>query len=1295
MALYQSTYNPEGLFKTFAQSNFSISPNQNLDLWRKFLGEPYQSSLPEENIPINEEGIPAAYRGKNKQLPELVKIGVYANQTWVTGFLLPMESSDDTTYEWTSLEFDPAIIGRVPERGTTKTLFHKFTTSRAQSARYGIGLLMNHGFLNTREGQLTFLYQMQQLQQSIIETQNYEALSTIVSASAPSSEMRLDYLTRNPRTLDEVIAHELAYFDIFKKVENAMELVETFISQTMTKYGGKADAYIVTEEMVSWYNLVPEKRRAYYFAGPDGVERGHSPPVAKGDDTMSTMMKWGDNYMFVIRPYQVGDMEPLNLLRFVHQIGEYRIAHDICRGNTQILRSGNYSSKKRSVGFYSWADDTIQELTLEHMWASQHRTGEDGRFKSFNHHDLRSVASFPDQLIKKDPFHYITSNGKQLPIRFLGHIFPGANIVSGKMNGETKDAYISPKDFFDMAYSTIPRFTKYTEQQMETRFGEISKVIQAIKSVTINANSLALLKLIADELKGAKGTTVRTSRPHNGTASSRGVPVRVSAENQFNFADLPDGVPATNRTSMPPGFASFAGLKTLQDFFIKKKRDVQSLGLDQRLFKYIDENIDFIEELANYLWEHTESCILNPKYAPSWMVDPTPADMFVANCISGNMHPLLLVTKDAGGEIDLADAANIYTSALNNGLYTATKSYIASSGQADPFKKVIEDFGKAVDALLPAAAPANAGAIPASDLISDVLDKSLFVQIISELFKLATAKSKDLTADSKNAVATEMNALLPLIPNYKTGLSSVQSIANDFINKISSPVGLNPVSSKTIMRQLIKKHTDTRSNAYESLIDKVNDKEKLAFDVKELLSEAILTPLTYSTTQYRGLMSANNKSGLWPSSAFDPYVGATAAELSEVEKLISPSPVVSSSSVFASQPVVPGLINTRIGDNLQTTSLYHALKQELDREGRGSFQLYPDSSSSSSGSGRIGDRFGDDDDDEERDFSMPTLTGGSKRKYSEQESFVPSEWSLTGELTSEVEPTISHISSGNFMGNFAAVSRMAPTPFIRAISQVYVGMEITYQTGLKLILDNIVFPFNFLLLWPHIEFYADALIKMLSRGGTGKLYFGHASLMFGDDAVQHTHYGTFHWNMAPVIKEVKNLWRMNAVFVKGLRGGAGAVLYDRNQYDPNSNRYNDDGKGSLFVTLIPRTCERLPQYFSVTGTFDGFSTTGVSELFYPTVAFDNALYGWHEFNTGTDAMSLSYGANIQHNAVNPNYVVLEAPTYYMDYEQNVFSLYRAGRSHFNIHTCYPGAADARCGRNKEYKHPNLVGMKPI
>jgi hypothetical protein len=153
-----------------------------------FFGQPSKEMRSDPYLDRENENydLPDAYTGKNSYLSMILVSRITAAEMWPIKELFPWLKWDKSLeVTWDEWLFSDHMLGREPEEAAPRLLVSKFSERRTSMVRYGIGLMLEHGFYRTEKGRLNYIYNLVQISNAVIETAAYGAIFAAVHSVAP------------------------------------------------------------------------------------------------------------------------------------------------------------------------------------------------------------------------------------------------------------------------------------------------------------------------------------------------------------------------------------------------------------------------------------------------------------------------------------------------------------------------------------------------------------------------------------------------------------------------------------------------------------------------------------------------------------------------------------------------------------------------------------------------------------------------------------------------------------------------------------------------------------------------------------------------------------------------------------------------------------------------------------------------------------------------------------------------------------------------------------------------------
>jgi len=274
---------------------------------------------------------------------------------------------------------------------------------------------------------------------------------------------------------------------------------------------------------------------------------------------------------------------------------------------------------------------------------------------------------------------------------------------------------------------------------------------------------------------------------------------------------------------------------------------------------------------------------------------------------------------------------------------------------------------------------------------------------------------------------------------------------------------------------------------------------------------------------------------------------------------------------------------------------------------------------------------------------------------------------------------------------------------IKAVAKVFMLTFVNSKIMENFVSNNIICPFNFLLLRPHQRYEMGMAIKTKPGSETGNTFWNKQQDDYQeeDHVYTKTRFGSFTWEAKPIITNPTKVFLIWDIFCFGTLGGAGVDFYTAedkgSNYLPDQKLFPDK---DIFAAILPYEERSFPNPLSISGGFGHVDITGFVDraknghdaehrvLHYSTAAFYDLYWQWISLGDRSNPLyeqnyhPHSYG-KVSSNLEPKNVVCWRMLTWHMDTigggpgDNGKWQL-RTGTGHFGNHA-YPGCLAGRQG----------------
>lgn len=212
--------------------------------WAEFFGRPRGKIERPASDALEEElmDLPQAYTGKNSFLSQILISKITNADTWILREFAPWvryESGMEVT--WDVWQFLDHMLGRTPEESVSRLLQSKTSSESTTMVRYGIALMLEHGFFNTQKGRKNYAMNINQIQNAIVETCSFGAMQAALNADVwedDNDQYRLNQAQRSRVEIDAFFQPELDMWGVLQRSEDGAENVIARMRDTLAQRAG-------------------------------------------------------------------------------------------------------------------------------------------------------------------------------------------------------------------------------------------------------------------------------------------------------------------------------------------------------------------------------------------------------------------------------------------------------------------------------------------------------------------------------------------------------------------------------------------------------------------------------------------------------------------------------------------------------------------------------------------------------------------------------------------------------------------------------------------------------------------------------------------------------------------------------------------------------------------------------------------------------------------------------------------------------------------------------------------------
>lgn len=257
----QGPYNPPNVlgYKAGLGNQISTAPapvlnrygafQKNMEKWLPYLGFPSKPIImdPYDDYSRENFDLPEAYFNTQNFSVSLLLINrIMAADAYHVTEMLPWkiwEGGD--TIMWDEWRFEDHMLTRTPEESVSRLLTSTFAQNKEYIVRYGIAVILEHGFWNTPKGQTSFDMQLLQIENASIETACHSAQLAVLNPdwTKMPGYMQVGVLKGSADT-EARIRHEVNNFGILHKETNGHLIVLSQAREIMKLRNGRTGNFV-------------------------------------------------------------------------------------------------------------------------------------------------------------------------------------------------------------------------------------------------------------------------------------------------------------------------------------------------------------------------------------------------------------------------------------------------------------------------------------------------------------------------------------------------------------------------------------------------------------------------------------------------------------------------------------------------------------------------------------------------------------------------------------------------------------------------------------------------------------------------------------------------------------------------------------------------------------------------------------------------------------------------------------------------------------------------------------------
>jgi len=575
--------------------------------------------------------LPEALMGKSKFLGQTFELLALMQNSFLLTVILPLVKTDEVQSHWSRWEFPAFVPDLVPHLGVVRFVKSNRISGKNTMARYGIGIFLEHGFMNSDEGVIHYTMNIRQVLAAVIEGMQLEALQALINVGNYETNLSRKINPSNTNALSETvkatIERELFAWGCLQQNSNAWALLDkkiTDIAQLYLKNRNPFTHYITSTKVDAFIRQIPHDQVTASIYGPDAQRKIR-------DGVQDFRVDEFGNRIFSSRPFLLDD-KPVDPFERNAQIGEYHRCFNHIKEQMD-----SYTTASRTQMIYDENADTLVKITLRQKVENCHRFDKDG--KLLHVRDARNRGNYKEEGFN-DFLHYKDENGNLETIRYMLHL-------------NQKDFDVNDYgDFVTSFYNALKKQYGHEMSEYEAAIRDLREILDILSTYPYDAAMDAWLQILS-----RKNAGVAQNNGANKNLSSQAGSIRNNARGSLDIPTTAEigalragvegqALVVSGKWILPPTHGDYGGLKTISDA-IRQNTFPESIFV-KAYGERVDAALKRYEELADGIHSMLPGSITaSPKFVNGAVHQASHRHALFENLVSVGFSPRYLFLHTA------------------------------------------------------------------------------------------------------------------------------------------------------------------------------------------------------------------------------------------------------------------------------------------------------------------------------------------------------------------------------------------------------------------------------------------------------------------------------------------------------------------------------------------------------------------------------------------------------------------------------------------------------------------------
>ncbi|KAK3247742.1 hypothetical protein CYMTET_42775 [Cymbomonas tetramitiformis] len=279
---------------------------------------------------------------------------------WPTVVMPYRETKDTSTIKWDEIHFNRHFLGPVPEEGVSRLVSQEMSERRDHYTRYGLAMILEHGFMNTDKGRMCYVNNLQQIRNAVLETIYLGVLEAYLRCKKYDDMWNERFGgVRSAAAARKALMMEIEDWATIQKTEHGWDLLDSRCKRYLRSKNVTPDTWIIPEGLKPYISQVRRENYSYMLAGPEGPQNFKSGLNGQPANVVDAR---NDCKIYESKSFELPDMnEPIDVMRRNRAIGEFYIMREDAESAQHCKK---YLTSHRSIIIYDEDVDNFTEIRL-------------------------------------------------------------------------------------------------------------------------------------------------------------------------------------------------------------------------------------------------------------------------------------------------------------------------------------------------------------------------------------------------------------------------------------------------------------------------------------------------------------------------------------------------------------------------------------------------------------------------------------------------------------------------------------------------------------------------------------------------------------------------------------------------------------------------------------------------------------------------------------------------------------------------------------------------------------------